>query len=48
VRLAPEGILDIDHVEGRNAIGDDHHQADLCLDGLHDGILGKGGGHIDH
>lgn len=46
--LTPEGVLDVDHVQGGDAVGDDHHQADLGIDGLHDGTLGEGRGHVDH
>jgi hypothetical protein len=46
--LRTEGVLDLDHIVLRDAIGDDHHETDFGFDCLHNGISSGGGWHIDH
>ena len=45
--LGPEGVLDSDHVVLRDAVGDDHDEADFRFEGLENGFGGEGRRHVD-
>ncbi len=45
--LSDEGVLDLDHVDLGDALGDADDQRHLILHGLHDGGTGKWWRHVD-
>lgn len=45
--LRAEGVVDLELVTLRNALGDSHDKGDLVLDGLEDGVGGARRGDVD-